>query len=133
LSEVCVALGDSQRAPDLYEMLSPLADRCVIISEGVSCWGSVAHHLGKLAALTGDYGTAEAHFAQAIETQERLRARPFIVRTQYEYAKMLLNRGDRSDCKRARQILDEALATARELGTAGLEEKILSLQPAAVA
>jgi len=47
---------------------------------------------------------------------ERMGARPWLAQTQEDYAGMLLARGDPGDRDRAQELLDQALATYRELG-----------------
>ena len=49
---------------------------------------------------------------------ERLGARPWLARTQLDYARMLLRRDAAGDGERARGLLEAALATAREIGMA---------------
>ena len=55
-------------------------------------------------------------------------ARPFVARTQCEYAVMLLTRNQPGDTEKARELLDVALNTARALGMQGLVEKALTWQ-----
>src|SRR6266496_2218730 len=57
-----------------------------------------------------------------------LGARPLLARTQYEYARMLLRRGQAGDRSRADGLLDRALATARFLGMAALVEGVQALR-----
>lgn len=46
----------------------------------------------------------------------RMGARPWLVRTQGDYARMLLARDEPGDRGRAKELLDEARATYREPG-----------------
>ena len=57
-----------------------------------------------------------AHFEDAIETNARIGARPYLARSQHEYARMLIERGDSGDKEKAKEFLTEATATYRELG-----------------
>ena len=70
---------------------------------------------------------ARDHFETAIRAHERLAAGSFLARTHYEYARMLLARGDAGDRDRAADLLDQALATASTLGM-GVTEEIRRLQ-----
>ena len=70
------------------------------------------------------WDTAERHFTDALAANTRLRTRPFVAHTQYDYAQMLLARGASGDNEQAVTFFDQALATARELGMVRLEEKI---------
>jgi tetratricopeptide (TPR) repeat protein len=126
LSDVCAFLKDTRRAALLYELLLPYAKRVAIIGPGAACYGAVARSLGLLAATLSRLDEAEQHFLDALAMNERLRAKPFVVRTQYEYAQMLVTRGRPGDRARALELIDNALATARALGLKRLEEKIKS-------
>jgi len=53
--------------------------------------------------------------------------RPRLAHTQYSYARMLLTRNQPGDQEQAATLLDQALATAQELGMEGLIEKIQGL------
>jgi hypothetical protein len=59
---------------------------------------------------------AERHFEVAIETEQRMRARPWLAHAQHELAAMLLARRAAGDSERALALLEDALATYRELG-----------------
>jgi hypothetical protein len=59
---------------------------------------------------------AEKHFEDGLVTNERMGARPWLAHTQVDYARMLLGRGDANDSARARELIDAAVATYRELG-----------------
>jgi hypothetical protein len=65
---------------------------------------------------------SDDHFETAIRAHERLEAGPLLARTRYEYARMLLIRGQTPDRDRALGLLDRALATASTLGMATLAE-----------
>ena len=57
LADAGATLGDRDGAHRLSELLTPYADRHVVLNcygGGGAYWGPVSHHLGRLAALTGD-------------------------------------------------------------------------------
>ncbi len=116
LSEVAAALGDTRRAALLYDLLRPRADRWLGLGGNVVYVGSAAHWLGLLATTLEQWTDAEAHFEAAVGSNGRNGARPFLARTQFEYARMLLARGAEADREKARGLLTEAAATAEELG-----------------
>ena len=62
----------------------------------------------------------------ALEANRRIGARPHLARTQYEYAQRLLGAENTShaDLARARELLAQAEATARELGMHPLLERV---------
>jgi hypothetical protein len=80
--------------------------------------GSADRQLGLLATLMDRFDDAERHFAAALDMNARLRARPALALTQRDYAAMLMRRNGPGDRERARELLDAALATAREIGMA---------------
>jgi hypothetical protein len=61
-------------------------------------------------------GETERDFENALEMNRRMGARPFLARTQRDYARMLLETGGPKDSGKARRLLGEAAKTYRELG-----------------
>jgi len=116
MGEVAAALGDARRAALLYNLLHPFAERLLTVAYNVVCFGSIAHWLGLLAGTLRQWDAAIAHFEAAIETNARVGARPYLARSQHEYARMLIERGESDDREKARTLLTEATATYRELG-----------------
>jgi tetratricopeptide (TPR) repeat protein len=116
LSEVAVGLEDSLRASQLYDLLKPNASRLLICGLYSACFGATGLWLGMLAATIQRWDDAVEHFEAAIETNGRIGARPFLARSQHEYARMLIERNDASDKEKAKALLTEATATYRELG-----------------
>jgi eukaryotic-like serine/threonine-protein kinase len=115
LAEAAAELRDSAAAPLLYEFLSPYGElNAVDVGEGIR--GSVARYLGLLAATTKRWTDAAAHFDAALEMNDRMEARPWLARTQGDYARMLIARGRPGDRKVASRLLSEAEASYLELG-----------------
>jgi tetratricopeptide (TPR) repeat protein len=130
LAQACATLAATHHAATLYDMLQPYAGR-TILSGGIGsyiCLGAVSRYLGLLAATLSRWQEAEAHFRDALALNTRMGARPYVARTQQDYASMLLARNQSGDRERARDLLTSALATAQELGMAELEEKVKSQQ-----
>lgn len=75
--------------------------------------------LGRLAATCRDWETSQHHFEIALHLTGSFGARPFLARTQCDYARMLLRRGEPA-ASRATGLLETATATARELSLPGL-------------
>jgi DNA-binding CsgD family transcriptional regulator len=126
LSEVCAYLGDTRRASKLYEVLLPHAHKNVVIA----CFlftGSVARRLGLLATSMHRWEEAQRHFEDSLERNRRTGARPDVVWTQHDYAKMLLARRGPGDRKKAYALLKEALEAAQEMGMKSLEERAQKL------
>ena len=122
LAEVAAHVGDTTAAAALYELLLPYAGHNVVVGYATACCGSVARQLGVLAATLGRFDEGAGHFEEALAMNARMHARPSLVRTRHGYAQMLMARGDRVD--RARDLLEEAHGTAREIGMQGLAAEI---------
>ena len=122
---VAARLGDRRGASVLYGLLAPYSDQFVFAYGGA--WGALAHYLGLLATTLDRFDEAEARFAAAAATHERIGAPAWLARTRCEWAAMLLRRGEPGHADRARHLLDQALATARDLGLANVERRTLAL------
>jgi tetratricopeptide (TPR) repeat protein len=115
LAEIAALLGDAAAAPVLYELLVPW-ERCNASDAGEGIRGAVARYLGLLATTARDWEPAERHFEDALAMNARMGLRPWLAYTQSDYARMLLARDSPGDRERARDLLDAAQATYRELG-----------------
>jgi tetratricopeptide (TPR) repeat protein len=73
--------------------------------------------LGLLASSLERWDEADAHFEDAIARCRRLGAVPHLARTEYEYGRALMARGDQA---RARPLIASARNAAQELGMTGL-------------
>ena len=58
----------------------------------------------------------------------RMKARPWIAWTEYDYARMLLARGGQGDRERASTLVENALAASREMGMVFLEQRAAALR-----
>ena len=128
LAEICAFLGDAQRAGVLYELLLPYVGRSVVIGNALGCTGAVDRNLGLLAATRGHWDEATRHFESALAMNAQMGAPLFVARTRYEYARMLIARGNAGDQAKASGLLAEALATAQTLGMNSLSQKIVDLR-----
>jgi hypothetical protein len=121
LSRACGVLGDIAIAAELYEALQPFQS----LVNGLTIWcGPSTHELGVLATTLRRYEDAEAHFADAIERQDRIGARGTVLHTRLALARMLRRRKGSGDAERARSVLGEAKAGARDLGLPHLEARV---------
>jgi class 3 adenylate cyclase len=125
LAEVCAHLGDITRAAELSTMLAPYADQLAAVAGTLG--GSLAHYLGMLAGTRSRFDEAEAYFASAAGTHDRMKAPAWLARTRLEWARMLLTRRQPGDIDRARDLLGQALETARELGLGNVERRAVEL------
>lgn len=122
-------LGRKDCVPPLRSALEPYAGQLMI--GGFAGWigGSVSLYLAMLATTAGDYQQADADFAAAAATHERIGAPIWLARTRLEWARMLLARAQPSDPERAADLLNQALSVARELGLTKLERDAGELLP----
>jgi tetratricopeptide (TPR) repeat protein len=123
-------LHEPDAAASVYPLLLPYARRTIVIPmpHPVVCFGSASFYLGLLAAALSRWEEGGEHFESAIQANTRLRARPFVARSQYEYARMLVRRGQAAARGRVRELLDRAESTARALGMAAVGAEIERLR-----
>jgi class 3 adenylate cyclase/tetratricopeptide (TPR) repeat protein len=124
-ADVACDLNDHSSARILHDLLRPYPTAFGILAAVTT--GCTAHFLGKLAATLGRHGEAEKHFECALATHARSEAPLLLARTQLENARMLLSRRSPGDTQRARELLGQALATARELGLLNVERRAVVL------
>jgi len=117
LTDTCAALGDAERAEQLYSLLLPYASLSATVAHVLSV-GSVSLSLGQLATVLQRWQDAERHFEHAIEMNARMGFSPWVAMTQLSYGQMLLRRGAPDDHEKARALLGEALEAAERMGMA---------------
>lgn len=122
---VAAHLGATAHAERLTAILCPYAAQAIPLIPAPT--PSVAHHLGLLSTTLGRYDEAETWFAAAAATHERLGAPHWLARTRLEWGRMLLARRAPGDTERARELLSQALVTARELDLGNLEPRAVAL------
>ena len=108
-------LGDPVIATDLCVVLAPH----VTLSCGVgyrSFVGTATFHLGRLAALTGDWADAERHLVAALRQLTAMRARPWVALAQHALADAIDARGRSSDREWVTALRAEAQWLASDLG-----------------
>ena len=76
----------------------------------------MTRYLGLLATVQGWWEEAQRHFDAALQLNVQIGALPQVAHTRRDYAAMLLARSRRDDRARARELVEQALATYRELG-----------------
>jgi tetratricopeptide (TPR) repeat protein len=127
LAETCSYLADAERAARLYEMLAPYRSRNA--SLGFFAYlGPIAHYLGILAVVLSRFDEAEGLFKAALESEQRMRALPWVARSQYRLAELLGVRGGQGDRERGVELLIESLETAEALAIRSLAERVRALR-----
>ena len=127
LAVLCLALRDSRRAAAVYELLLPYADRNVTAGWGDLAYGCVGRFLGMLAGTMDRPADAHRHFEQALQFDDRMGAKPWAAYTRYEYARVLLKRGDEADVQQALKLLGESREVTSSIGMRPLEMRVKSL------
>ena len=115
-------LNNTSLAARLYPLLIPHADHLAVIGYCSFCWGSVRHWLGIISTILRRWDEAEQHFEAALMINLRVGARPWLAKTEYDYARMLSRWGE--EPMRARRHLSKCAALAEQLGMSRLLEKI---------
>lgn len=123
-AETVALLGEPARAGQLLDSLRPHSHLAVVGGhDGVTWYGSVSHYLGLLAATIGRTDDAVAHFRDAIAMHERAGAHPWLARSAYECARVLLARGGAEARAAALSLSNQALEIAERIGMTGLVEQ----------
>jgi tetratricopeptide (TPR) repeat protein len=117
ISELCAALGDNERAGQLYELLLPYAGLTSVSPVGGYA-GPVARYLGLLARTQGETGLAEQHLRAALDQARRHRERAMVAIIAVDLAQTL---GTLS--AEAEELLEEARLLAAELGSPAVAER----------
>lgn len=112
-------------AEEVYDLLLPWRDQ-IVVTPG-TCLGSVAHHVGTLAAALGRPNDADDAFAQAAATHEGLNAPIWTARTRLEWARAIVA----DDPRRGLDLLAKAEQLARAAGAHGIVAEASSLVPSA--
>jgi len=130
LTQAASSLGDGARAKLLYDLFAPYNSRTIVAGPAIVCHGSAARYLGILAATIGRREDASRHFADAIEMNERMGARPYLAHSLREYAELLATSDSAADRERAEGMLGRAEALYAELGMTTFLSRTRSLRQA---
>jgi DNA-binding CsgD family transcriptional regulator len=125
LAEVCVYLGDRERAVELIELLEPYAEQNIGNAHTLMI-GSTARYIAKLALLLGRRKEAITAFEKALDLNEAMGAKPWLALTQFDYARALLT-GKRADNETALRLLKSAVNTAEVLDMKGLHVRATAI------
>lgn len=127
-AEACACLGDTARAPVLYDLLEPYENQTANHPTAI-CLGSIAGHLGLLAELSGRRDAARSHFESSIEKNRAMRAWPALARSQFWLARMLMRDQAEDGHDEAKKLLADAEQLANRFSMAGLLADIGSQSP----
>jgi DNA-binding CsgD family transcriptional regulator/tetratricopeptide (TPR) repeat protein len=124
LSDAAAAVGDEEVAEAVRAELEPFAGAVVVVGHGVAFYGATDRYLGMLDATLRDWDRAEAHFASALELNQRMGAATWEAHTAHAYGRMLLARGRPEDAERSASLLASATELAERIGMHSLLERI---------
>ncbi len=128
IAELASLLRDQRRAEILYDLLKPFADRNVVHDLLRTYLGSASHYLALLAGSLTRIADASAYFERALAMNARMGALPYVARTQYEYAHMLLVHSAADQRRKAVDLLDQCIAAASALGLTWLHRRSSALR-----
>ena len=126
-ADAAAQAGETRAAEILYELIEPWADliaRCGPVNEG-----HAGTYLGLLAAALGRDEQADAHFARAIEFQERGGMLVWAARAHLGWAEALVARGERNQ---AREHAQRALELSCEHGYGAFEPRAAAILDAPI-
>lgn len=123
LAETSAKVADAKGAKLLYELLVPYAAfNAADWPEGMR--GSVSRYLALLATTTGNWADAELHFRTALAANAERGATTWLALTQYDYARLLLERTRPGDREVAAELFASAEAASLEFGMKALADEI---------
>jgi tetratricopeptide (TPR) repeat protein len=102
----------------LRRLLQPHARRTVVLGGGDATLGSAGLAVGGLLIASDEPVAAVRQLEAALDDNERLEARPFVVLTRLELGRLLRQAPDRRAAMRGEQLLEAALTEARLLDMA---------------
>ncbi len=131
IADAARVLGDAELAAEAYDILLPFADRPLMPSLAVTCFGSTEWALGIAAATAGNADAAVEHLARAVDANIRLGHRPMTMVVHADLADALIARARADDLERAVESLRRAAELADDIGRAGPRRRVAGAgQPA---
>src|SRR5262249_41331373 len=112
LGRAAAVVGDRERVAKIHGLLSPYADRTIVIGPSFFCQGSVARGLGVTAGALGRWGGAMAPFEMALAVHRSIGAAPYVAFTERDREAVLRAR-DGSDGHPVQVPGTPAVPTAR--------------------
>jgi hypothetical protein len=117
--EAAFLLDDADVAARAYELLGPYAQRPMVGSLGITCFGSTQHALGVASLTAGHLDRAIDHLRAAIQHNLALAHWPAVLASRRRLAQAYARRKRPADAEAARRELDTAARETAELGLDG--------------
>jgi serine/threonine protein kinase/class 3 adenylate cyclase len=128
LSMGAAGTDEAEAAEQLYDLLLPYADRCVVILTGAAGLGSTRFLLGMLARAMSRWDDAVEHLDLALSRNERAGVHFIAPWIRFELARALLGRGTDADRERALVEIDKGIEVGRRLEMRAQVERLMSLR-----
>jgi hypothetical protein len=125
LSEACITAADERAAGEIYDLLAQYSDQWFCVGWGSVVFASTHLMLGGLRGVQRRWDEATEHFEEAMRQHDAESAACAQARTLYQWARMLVRRGSRSD---AAMLIDRALDICGAFGLAGAQRRLLRLR-----
>jgi DNA-binding CsgD family transcriptional regulator len=119
--EAAVELGNREAVHALRPYLVRYAGKNLVAGQFVALFGSADRYLAQIAALDADIGTAESHFAAALEMDRRMGSPVHVAET---LARQALFEASRGRAEEARSLAQEARTIAAPIGQARVIELV---------
>ena len=119
--EMAAVGGTEEQAAEVLRLVEECSDEYLSLSWSYVAWdGPRSRFLALMLGRLRRYDEASAQFEDAIARLRKLRALPYLARTEYEYARMLTERAGAGDAERAAELFASARQSATSLGMSGL-------------
>jgi DNA-binding SARP family transcriptional activator len=125
LAETTTLTGDTEVAATLYALLAPWGS-FIAVDPSESFRGSLQRDLGLLAGVLERWDDAATHFEAALAANQRMGLRPWLARTQENYARILRLRAAPGDTEQAEELITAAHTAYRTLGMAASNHQALT-------
>jgi tetratricopeptide (TPR) repeat protein len=121
LSEMAAIAGTDAEVTELLRVMGPLPDEYLALGWSYVGWeGPKPRFIALLLGRLRRYEEASTAFEDALARLGKLDALPYLSRTEYEFGRMLLERGGPEGTERAGVLLTSARERAVSLGMSGL-------------
>ncbi len=112
VAEIVTTAGTEAQNRSVLEALVPYSGRMLVVNSVMTA-GCASRLMGRAAVRVGDLSEADHHFAVSLETEQRLRARPWEMLTRLDRARMLDRLGRVQEADDERRTADRI---SRETG-----------------
>jgi tetratricopeptide (TPR) repeat protein len=124
LAEVCVRIGDLERAPILYRLLAPYAGRSATLGYGDVYYNCISHYLALISTAVGEFDRARREFESSLRFNRRMGAGVALAYTEAAYASMLVKCQGSDENQHAVELLRRAREAGEGFGLKALLTEI---------